>query len=327
MKNYRRSDEKPARLPSGIVLAYDTFGDPSSDPILLIQGLSWSMILWDEDFCSRLADRGYFVIRFDNRDIGHSTKLESLGTPNIRELIRNVMEGKPVSAPYLLSDMAGDAFGLLDHLEIESAHVAGISMGGMIGQTMAIERPERVRSLASLCSTTGHPSLPQPTPEAMKVITVPPPSDREGFIAHFMQNWRILSGSRFPVDEKRVRVYAEQSFGRGFSTPGVARQIAAVNASGSRREALQSLKIPVLVIHGGADPLLPLECGIDTAEAVPGARMKIIEGMGHTLPEPVWDEIIDAIADLGLSWKQGGDQPIENVENKMNYRCQNTHKQ
>jgi len=296
-KDILHSEPTTAVLDSGIELVYDTFGESSEAPLLLIQGLSWQMVMWDEEFCSALAERGYFVIRFDNRDIGLSTHLDDAGVPSIIRLITDLAAGKPVEVPYLLSDMAGDTFGLLDHLGISSAHVAGISMGGMIGQTMGLQDPDRVRSLISISSTTGAPDLPPPTPEAFQVISTPPPTDREGFTASFLAMWRTMNGTTFPVDEGRVLRYAEATFDRGLSLAGVIRQIAAINASGSRREALKALIVPTLVIHGSADPLLRVECGIDTAQAVPGAKLKIIEGMGHALPVPVWQEIIDAIAD------------------------------
>jgi len=286
-----------AVLGSGIELVYDTFGNSSEAPLLLIQGLSWQMVMWDEEFCEMLAQRGYFVIRFDNRDIGQSTHMDDAGIPSIARIIADLTAGKPVEVPYLLSDMAGDSFGLLDHLGISSVHLAGISMGGMIGQIMALKNPARVRSLTSMSSTTGAPDLPPPTLEALQVISTPPPTDREGFRASFLAMWRIMNGTTFPVDEGRVLRYAEVTFDRGVTLAGVARQIAAINASGSRREALKSLTVPMLVIHGSADPLLRVACGIDTANSVPGAKLKIIDGMGHALPVPVWQEIIDAIAD------------------------------
>ncbi len=286
-----------ARLDTGIELIYDTFGARSDIPLILIQGLSWQMVMWDEEFCSALAQRGYFVIRFDNRDIGLSTHLDHARVPRIARLLADLAAGKPVQVPYLLSDMAGDTFGLLDHLEIASVHVVGISMGGMIGQTMALLNPGRIRSLTSMSSTTGSPDLPPPTPEALKILSTPPPSDQEGFIASFLEMWRILNRNGFPIDEERARKYARETFARGIDPAGVARQIAAINASGSRREALRSLEVPTLVIHGSVDPLLRVECGIDIAKAVPGATLKIVEGMGHGLLVPVWQEIIDAIAD------------------------------
>lgn len=296
-KDIPHSKPATAVLDTDIELIYDTFGNSSEAPLLLIQGLSWQMVMWDEEFCEMLAQRGYFVIRFDNRDIGQSTHMDDAGIPSIARIIADLTAGKPVEVPYLLSDMAGDSFGLLDHLGISSVHLAGISMGGMIGQIMALKNPARVRSLTSMSSTTGAPDLPPPTLEALQVISTPPPTDREGFRASFLAMWRIMNGTTFPVDEGRVLRYAEVTFDRGVSLAGVARQIAAINASGSRREALKSLTVPMLVIHGSADPLLRVACGIDTANSVPGAKLKIIDGMGHALPVPVWQEIIDAIAD------------------------------
>ncbi len=294
-KNILHGTAATAILNNGIGLSYETFGNPAASPLLLIQGLSLQMVLWDEEFCGALAERGYFVIRFDNRDVGQSTHLDNAELPSIARLIADLLAGKSVPVPYLLSDMAADCFGLLDHLGIPVAHVAGISMGGMIGQTMAIQDPSRLRSLTSISSTTGAPDLPPPTPEALQILSTPPPTDPKGFIASFQATWRILNGPGFPVDEERVFRYAEDSFTRGVDIHGVARQMAAVYASGSRREDLKSLTVPTLVIHGSADPLLRVECGLDTAHAIPGAKLKIIDGMGHTLPVPVWSEIINAI--------------------------------
>lgn len=291
-----KSDPTSANA-NGISIRYDTFGNPADKPILLIMGLSWQMIMWDEEFCRELASRGFFVIRFDNRDIGRSTILREAGIPNIMELITDIAAGKQVKVPYLLTDMANDAFGLLDHLKIESANVVGVSMGGMIAQTMALERPERVRSLTSIMSTTGDKTLPPPTPEALQLLMTPPPTDEKGFIDAFVERWGILNGGTFAVDEKRVRGYGQKAFDRGLSPDGVARQIAAVEASGNRKEALAGLKVPLQVIHGSADPLLPVECGSATAKAVPGSKLKIIEGMGHALPADVWPAIIETIAE------------------------------
>ena len=203
------------RLDTGIELIYDTFGDPAAVPLILIQGLSWQMVMWDKDFCCALAQRGYFVIRFDNRDIGLSTHLDYAGTPRMSRLLADIAAGKPVQVPYLLSDMAGDTFGLLDHLNISSTHVVGFSMGGMIGQTMALIDPDRIRSLTSMSSTTGAPDLPTPTPEAQRIISTAPPLDRDGFIANFLEMWRVVNGNGFPIDEERVLQHAEETFARG----------------------------------------------------------------------------------------------------------------
>lgn len=281
---------------NGVNIAYDTFGDPSSKPLLLIMGLAWQMIIWDDEFCSRLAGRGYRVIRFDNRDIGLSQRFDEAGIPNIGALMSAQLRGIASPAPYTLYNMAADAVGLLDVLEIESAHVVGTSMGGMIAQIMAMEFTDRVCTLTSIMSSTGDPELPPPKPEALKILYTPLPTDEEGFIKSYINVLRVLSGPEIPVSESLARKYAEKTFERGISPGGVARQYAAVIVSGSRKEALGSITVPTLVIHGDRDPLVPVECGIDTANAIPGAKLVIMKGMGHGLPEALWPGIIDEIA-------------------------------
>jgi pimeloyl-ACP methyl ester carboxylesterase len=243
-----------------------------------------------------LAQQGYWVIRFDNRDVGLSTKMETAGVPDILAMYQAVFAGETVQAPYLLNDMAKDAVGLLDALEIASAHVVGVSMGGMIAQSMAIHHPERVRTLTSIMSSSGDPNLPPPSAEAVGILVNPAPVERKAYVAHEVEVWRVLNGPGFPVDEERVRERAGRFFDRGLSPEGTARQLAAILASGSRKEGLRSLTVPTLVIHGDADPLVPVEGGIDTANAVPGAELMIIEGMGHDIPLPVAPQVIAAIA-------------------------------
>ena len=287
----------PARVrANGIELVYDTFGEASAPPMLLISGLGGQMIDWDEDFCAHLAARGYWVIRFDNRDVGLSTRLDELGVPDVLSLMQAQAQGGATLAPYTLRDMAGDAAGLLDALGVESAHVVGVSMGGMIAQEMAIHHPHRVRTLTSIMSTTGNPALPTPKPEALSVLLTPAPADREGYLVYSLHTWRVLRGPGFPDETERIQERAGRSFDRGLSPAGVGRQLAAVLASGSRHEALRSVAAPALVIHGDADPLVPVEGGIDTANAIPGAELLIIEGMGHDLPLPVAARVIEAIA-------------------------------
>jgi len=281
---------------NGIDLCYDTFGDPNAAPMVLIMGLAAQMIAWDDEFCAGLASRGYRVVRFDNRDIGLSTRLGAAGVPDVAAAFAAAMQGRPVDAPYLLSDMAADTVGLMDALGIGTAHVVGASMGGAIAQTLAIEHPERLRSLTSIMATTGAPDLPPPKPEAMATLFKPTPLDQADYFESYVQTWKVLRGPGFPLDEARDLARAGQSFARGLNPPGVARQLMAVLASGSRREALRSVSVPTLVIHGKVDPLVPVECGIDTARAVPGAELLLIEGMGHALPIPMWPQIIDAIA-------------------------------
>jgi len=280
---------------NGVKIVYDTFGDPSSRPLLLIMGLAWQMIIWDDEFCSRLASRGYWVIRFDNRDIGLSQRFDQAGIPSIGSLMAAQLKGITLPVPYTLYDMAADAMGLLDVLGIESAHVAGTSMGGMIAQIMAIQFTDRVRTLTSIMSSTGEPDLPPPKPEALKILYTPLPTDREDFIKSYMNVLRVLSGNQVPMSESLARKYAEKTFDRRFGPEGVVRQFAAIIASGSRKEALRSIGVPTLVIHGDMDPLVPVECGIDTANAITGARLVIIKGMGHALPEALWPRIIDEI--------------------------------
>jgi pimeloyl-ACP methyl ester carboxylesterase len=280
---------------NNIEVVYDTFGNPSDPPILLVMGLGCQMIDWKEEFCAELASRSYWVIRYDNRDVGLSTKFDDAGVPNVLEMFLASTQGGTIDSAYTVKDMADDGVGLLDALEIEKAHVVGVSMGGMIAQSMAIHHPTRLASLISIMSTTGEPDLPPPTPEALAVLTTPAPTDREGYIENSIENGRILSGPKFPPNEDLLREHANLKFDRGIHPAGVARQMAAIMASGGRREKLMSVNIPTLVIHGDADPLVPIEGGSDTAKAIPGAELIIMEGMGHDLPLELWPQLIDAI--------------------------------
>lgn len=280
---------------NGIDLCYDIFGDPSAEPMILIMGLGAQMIHWDDDFCRQLAARGFRVIRFDNRDIGKSSRLSGGKRLTALEMLKLRFLRIPIQAPYKLRDMAEDTIGLMDALGIKSAHLVGASMGGMIAQEMAISFPQRVRSLTSIMSTTGNPKVPPPTREAMAVLMAPPPASREEFYERFAQTWKILRVGSFPEDEARDRSRAERTFERGLNPAGVGRQLRAVLASGSRKERLHSVKAPTLVIHGTVDPLVRPEGGKDTAASIPGAKLVMIEGMGHALPIPMWPQIIDAI--------------------------------
>lgn len=295
MKETQYNGEATAKV-GDIEIVYDSFGEHSAPPMLLIVGLGAQMIRWDDAFCQLLAAQGYWVIRFDNRDVGLSSKFDDSGVPNALELIQAVQKGVSPDVPYLLKDMAADAVGLLDELGIESAHIVGTSMGGMIAQTIAIHYPDRVRTLTSIMSSTNHPDLPQPTPEAMSVLLKQPPSNRVEFIESSVESSRVLYGTKYPLNEDYVREYAGRAFDRCYYPDGTGRQLAAVLASGSRRDALQGLKVPTLVIHGDADPLVPVEGGKDTAESIPGAKLFIVEGMGHSIPEEVAPEIITEIA-------------------------------
>ena len=279
---------------NGIQIEYETFGEPKLPPMLLIIGFAGQLIVWDDELCEQLAQRGYYVMRFDNRDVGLSSKLEVAGVPDIGALLR----GETIDIPYTIEDMADDAVGLLDALGIEKAHICGMSMGGMIAQAVTINHPQRVLSFISIYSTTGNPELPPPTPEAMEVLLTPPPLEREANIEHTLKFFRRITGPGFPFDEEWHRKLAAQAYDRAFYPQGAARQLAAIFTQKNRKPALTSVSVPTLVIHGSDDPLLPVEGGKDTAEAVPGAELKIIAGMGHDLPHGgAWPQIIDAIVD------------------------------
>ncbi len=282
-----------ARTPANpIAIEYETFGEPSASPVLLIMGLGGQLIHWDEAFCSLLAELGRYVIRFDNRDVGLSAKLDDLHAPDTRQAVLSRLEGRSLFAAYTLDDMADDAVRLLDWLGIARAHVVGTSMGGMIAQYMAIRHPARLLSLTSIMADAGEPGVPGP--EAM-IAFDPPPTDRETYVTQILDTLRALSGPRFPLEEHGARQLALNAFERGVHPAGFARQLAAIFASGSRKEALRSVHVPTLVIHGDADPLVPLAGGVETAEAVPHAKLHIIQGMGHELPPAAWPEIIEAI--------------------------------
>ena len=288
----------PRARANGIELEYDTFGREDRPALLLIMGLGAQMIFWHDDFCCALAERDLHVVRFDNRDVGRSTWLDEAGMPDVMAVMAAALQGRPVEAPYQLADMASDAAGLLDALEIRAAHVVGASMGGMIAQTLAIEHPERVRTLTSIMSTTGSRDLPPARPDAMAALLTPIPEDRDAAIERSVQVFRVIGSPGFPFDEADMRERAARAFDRGANPAGVVRQLVAILASGSRREALGAVRAPTLVIHGADDPLVPVEAGRDTAGAVPGAELLEVPGMGHDLPKPLWPTFVDAIAKL-----------------------------
>lgn len=277
---------------NGIEIAYQEIGDPGGEPLLLIMGLATQMLAWDEPFCAMLAERGFRVIRFDNRDIGRSTKVEAAGLPKRTDMLL----GRRRTAPYLLRDMADDATGLVDHLEIDAAHVVGASMGGMIAQTMAIRQPERVRSLVSIMSTTGSRWLGVPTWKAFGTLFAQPGAGREAAVEHVVRTFRIIGSPGYPMDEARLRELAGASYDRSHSRAGIARQLHAVTASGDRTRPLRNVRVPATVIHGASDPLVRPAAGRATARAIPGARLRMIEGMGHDLPRELWPTIVDEIA-------------------------------
>lgn len=281
---------------NGIDIEYDTFGDRNSTPMLLIMGLSSQMVAWPEAFCRKLAQSGHWVVRFDNRDVGLSSKLENAGVPDLMDIMTAHQQGRAVEAPYTLSDMAADAVGLMDALKLEKTHVCGLSMGGMIAQVMAIEYPQRVSSLISMESSTGDPALPPAKPEAMEAMLSPPPPDRDGYIQHIVKVFRAFSGGSDKFDEILERKLSGDSYDRSFYPVGFIRQLAAVIASGDRTGNLASVTAPTLVIHGADDPLVPIAHGRATAKAVPGAKLLEVEGLGHGISYPaLWNEIVAAI--------------------------------
>jgi pimeloyl-ACP methyl ester carboxylesterase len=278
---------------NGIEIAYQEVGDPDGDPLLLVMGLGTQMLAWDEEFCGLLAERGFRVVRFDNRDIGHSTMVEGAGVPKRADLFL----GRRSTAPYLLSDMAADTIGLMDQLGIESAHVVGASMGGMIGQTLAIEHPDRVRSLVSIMSTTGSRWVGTPTLKAFGLMLAEAPCDRDGYVERVVKTFKVVGSPAYPMDEPRLREMAGRMYDRSHNPRGILRQMHAITASGDRTPALRKLRLPVTVIHGTRDPLVRPSGGRATARAIPNARLRIVEGMGHDLPREIWPIFIDEIAD------------------------------
>ena len=284
-----------------IQIEYETFGVSSGRPLLFIIGLGGQMIHWDEDLCKGLARRGYYVIRFDNRDVGRSSKFEAVRVPNIPALMGKILKGEEVHPPYTLEDMADDAVCLLDALGLQKAHICGMSMGGMIAQTIAIRHPSRVLSLISIYSTTGNRELPQPKPEILGILIALPPNSREAYIEHMLGVFKKIAGPRFAVDESWTRKTMAESFDRSYYPQGIARQLVAIMTQRDRRTALGLLKVPALVIHGTDDPLVPVEGGRDTAKSIPGAQLMLIEGMGHDLPHGgAWPQIFETIGDFAL---------------------------
>jgi len=278
-----------------IEIEYETFGGPSDKSLLLIMGLGDQMIAWDEEFIKHLTDRGFFVIIFDNRDVGLSSKCDEGGKPDLMGAIMAVQRGESVEAPYSLDDMADDSVGLLDILDIEQVHICGASVGGMIAQTIAYRHPSRVLSLTSIMSTTGNPDLPQMTQKAAEIFFLPVPPERDAQIENQVRVGKFIYGSGFTFNEERQRSFAARSFDRCFYPSGVERQMLAIMVQGNLKEKISTIKVPTLVIHGREDPLYPVECGIEIAETIQGSELIIIEGMGHSLPPEVFNLISDAI--------------------------------
>lgn len=284
---------------NGIKLEYEIVGDAGAEPLLAIMGLGAQMTRWPLEFRRRLANRGFRVVSFDNRDVGLSEKIEAAGAPDLGAVVKALSEGRRPQVAYTLAEMAADAAGLLEALDVERAHVVGASMGGMIAQLVAADHPERVLSLTSIMSSTGNPALPRATPEASAVLAErgpDPHQDLEAFLAHSVRSARTIGSPAYPQDEAALRERALTDFRRSFYPVGFQRQYAAIMASPDRRPKLAGIKAPAMVVHGEADPLVPVAGGRDTAQNIPGAELRIIPGMGHDLPPALYDEIIDAIA-------------------------------
>jgi pimeloyl-ACP methyl ester carboxylesterase len=286
----------PNTRANGIQIEYDSFGARSGEPILLVMGLGGQMLLWDEEFCERLADRGHWVVRYDNRDVGLSTHFDAHGEPNLPQIMLDAQAGKTPAVAYSLDDMADDAIGLCDALELPRAHVVGASMGGMIAQTIAYRHPARVSSLVSIMSSTGSPTLPPAKPELLARLAGPAPVGRDATIDAAVETWRMISGPGYPFDEAAVRERTGVLYDRANHPQGQARQLAAIIAHGDRSPRLAAVRAPTLVIHGTDDPLVPVEGGVHTHESIAGSDLLLIPGMGHDLPRSLFGKLVDAIS-------------------------------
>ena len=291
------SPEQLAPLPGGVEICYQTFGDPADDPLLLVMGLGGPMNWWDPDFCRLLADRGFYVIRYDNRDTGRSSRVRGTGRVTRRVLVQTFLgeRARPPRPPYTIDDLAGDAFGLLDHLGLDSAHVVGISMGGMIAQTMALLHPERVRSLTSIMSTTGRRTVGWQDPRLLPRLLERRSNTREGYVASSVRFWAIIGSTAFPDSQEAVVARAGETFDRGVSASGVARQMLAVISQPDRTRRLHELAVPTLVVHGLDDKMVHVSGGRATSHAIPGSELLLVPGMGHDLPVQLHETFVEAI--------------------------------
>lgn len=282
----------------GLTLGYDRFGHAGDEAMLLISGLGVQRLRWSDSFCERLAAQGFHVIRFDNRDTGESTHLSHAPEPDFAALVAALNAGRVPTVPYTLHDLVDDALGLLNRLDISRAHVVGRSMGGMVAQLMAGKHPDRVRSLVSIMSSTGHPGLPETAPDVMAMLMRPAPDprvDEAAFLAHGLAFARRIAGTGFPFDEAAHRAMLQAELRRKQGSGGVTRQIAAIAATGSLRPWLSGVSAPTLVVHGSDDALVPPDCGRDTANCIAGAEFLLIKGMGHDLPDALHDDLVRVI--------------------------------
>jgi pimeloyl-ACP methyl ester carboxylesterase len=286
------SQELFAPVSREVELCYQTFGSCDDEPLLLIMGLAGPMTWWHSEFCELLASKGFFVIRFDNRDAGRSTKMKARVTRG--QLVAGFL-GRRTGAPYSMSDLASDATGLLDHLGLDRAHVVGVSMGGMIAQTMAIEHPERVASLTSIMSTTGRRSVGWQDPKLFPRLLERQLPTREAYVESSTAFWKVIGSPAYPNDEQEVREKAGETFDRGISRAGVLRQMLAVLTQPNRTVLLRSVRVPTLVIHGLADRMVHVSGGRATSTALPGSELLLIDGMGHDMPRALWSTYAEAI--------------------------------
>lgn len=293
-----------AKLPGNLHLEYESFGAENAPAILLVMGLGAQLLRWNIEICEGLAAKGYRVIRFDNRDCGRSSWMDGAPIPDIGAAMRH---GTKLEVPYTLEDMAADSLALLDALSIRAAHIVGISMGGAIAQIIAAQQPERTLSLTCLMSSSGRPTLPGPTPEAAVALFAPLPRDRsrDSIVADGVRRYLAVASPSYPTEVARLQSMFEQEYERGFYPQGVARQLAAIIANGDRSALLGEIRVPTLVIHGADDPLIPAVCGDDIARQVSGAKLLVIEGMGHDLPLALTGQLVDAI--VSVAGRQGAD--------------------
>jgi pimeloyl-ACP methyl ester carboxylesterase len=278
-------------------IAYETFGVPEDPPLVMIMGLVTQMIGWPDSFCRMLAQSGHYIIRFDNRDVGLSTKMEPLGVPDLNRLTADLLAGRAVSAPYQLDDMAADTWGLMDALGIDKANICGLSMGGMIAQIMALQKPERIRSLICMQTTTGELDLPPSTPEALEALVSVPPVERESYLDYIVDVYSAFGRQSECLDRQLQRRMSAAAFDRMWYPQGFSRQMAAIIAAPGRREALRSLNVPALVVHGDCDTVYPLAHGRDLAAAIAHSELLVVNGLGHGMAYPtLWGRMGSAMA-------------------------------
>ncbi len=297
------SDLLRAPVSTDVELCYQTFGDPDGEPLLLVMGLGGPLTWWDEALCRQLADAGFHVIRYDNRDAGRSSRLRGRVT---RGTLVGSFAGLPVRAPYSLEDMAADGLGLLDHLGLESAHVAGVSMGGMIVQTMALAAPARVRSMTSIMSTTGRRTVGWQHPSLLPPLLTGGRTGKEAYVAQSVRMWSLLGSPGYPVTEEQNRVRAEETWDHGVSAAGTLRQMVAILTQPDRGPRLGGLRVPSLVVHGLADKMVHVSGGRATAAAIPGAELLLVDGMGHDMPEELFDTFTAGIRRTADRARAGG---------------------